>query len=420
VRKLVSTTYEAFASRMEAGDEIVVRLLTEPAVLRLTDSLSSGETLLSGETDAAAQTLDRITAIILSRLAARGQLAIHGAAVVHSGGAVVISGPSGSGKTTLALGLVERGMSLLSDEMAVIESDGRVLPYRRSLHIRPGTPEMLSDADLVRHTLRFDTGNGEKWSVTPRQLAAAIPGSLAEASPMSHVLLVGDQPTRTRPASLSPMPPALAAVELCRSAPAAGRQFPAVLSRLGALLDGVRCARLELGALPDALDLVCAWLTDGETEQRHPTVRSEPSEAHRVAARLGLFELYRRNRELIWVRGAGDSMRPLLRPDDQVLVEFGSQPRRAGDVVVFADRGQIVAHRVLAIRDGGARLVLKGDGSRWFDASRAATDILGVVRAHRRSEYSRGSLLGLSGPPARLIARLSLLIGFLAQDGRSR
>lgn len=37
VRELVRTTYEAFGSRVEDGDEIVLRLLSGPDALRLTD-----------------------------------------------------------------------------------------------------------------------------------------------------------------------------------------------------------------------------------------------------------------------------------------------------------------------------------------------------------------------------------------------
>lgn len=399
VRDLVSTAYEAFVcAKAPAG--IVVRLETTPRGLRLGDSLRRDQIVFRDEAEATARTLDRITEIIVSGLEAAGRLAIHGAALIHGSSAVIISGPTGSGKTTLALGLFQRGLPLLSDEMAVIAPDGDVLPYRRSLHIRPGTTQLLPDLDLLLRAVPFDSGAEQKWSLTPARLAEAWPDRPADASPLGHVLLLDDRPSPARSARLSPIPAAVAAVELCRAAPAAEHQLPSVLPRLARLVDGVRCARLEVGALPDSLDLVCRWL-DGETTP----------EPNRSQARPAPFEIYRRRHERRWLRGIGGSMRPLLRDDDEILVEFGAKPRGAGDVVVFAQGGRVVAHRIVGVRDGGARVVTKGDATLRLDPPREATDILGVVCARRRDGRTRASSLALSGPTSRLIAGLSLVVG---------
>ncbi len=50
----------------------------------------------------------------------RGSLAVHCSALSYNGSAVLISGRSGSGKSTLTSALLEEGLSLMADDMAVV------------------------------------------------------------------------------------------------------------------------------------------------------------------------------------------------------------------------------------------------------------------------------------------------------------
>ncbi len=57
----------------------------------------------------------------------RGRPALHAAAVVIGGRAVVLAGDSGAGKSTTALALLRRGHRLLSDDQALIDPDTRLV-----------------------------------------------------------------------------------------------------------------------------------------------------------------------------------------------------------------------------------------------------------------------------------------------------
>jgi hypothetical protein len=63
---------------------------------------------------------------------------VHAGVVGWKGRAVVIPGRSLSGKTTLVVELVRAGAEYYSDEYAVLDREGRVHPYARSLAVREG------------------------------------------------------------------------------------------------------------------------------------------------------------------------------------------------------------------------------------------------------------------------------------------
>ena len=89
-------------------------------------------------------------------------LTMHGAVITsQSGQTLVLSGRSGSGKSTLAATLLTRGFSLVSDEPAVIDSDGcNVLAMPLGLGLKEGSWSVLqSDYPQLSHLplhLRFD------------------------------------------------------------------------------------------------------------------------------------------------------------------------------------------------------------------------------------------------------------------------
>jgi hypothetical protein len=67
---------------------------------------------------------------------------LHAGAVTIGGTVVVIPGSSRSGKSTLVRALLAAGATYLSDEYAVLDGDGRVLPYPRPLSLRVGVDEV--------------------------------------------------------------------------------------------------------------------------------------------------------------------------------------------------------------------------------------------------------------------------------------
>jgi len=205
--------------------------------------------------------LDRIVRGLLVELHRRGIYAIHAGALVYRGAALLIAGRSGQGKTTLTLGLLRRGLGLLSDEFAIIDpASQQLLPYRRSLHVRPGTPELIPELAFLECQPQQRLGGGIEWSLAPAEVARVFPGSLASAAPLRYVLLLDGAPQPERPPAITPMPAALATMELLRGTWAASRDFTGGLARLSRLMEGTCCARLQSGGLDATLDAIGTWL----------------------------------------------------------------------------------------------------------------------------------------------------------------
>ncbi|MBX3469395.1 MAG: hypothetical protein KF878_21180 [Planctomycetes bacterium] len=68
-----------------------------------------------------------------------GRCAFHAAAAAGPEGAVLVAGASWAGKSTLATALVARGLAYLTDDTALVDDEGRVLPFPRRIGLRPGT-----------------------------------------------------------------------------------------------------------------------------------------------------------------------------------------------------------------------------------------------------------------------------------------
>jgi len=263
----VEETYGAFRQDVvHRADILALQLLRLEggAVFLVGDSAGYRQ----GWNDQASALVDlfgRIVFGVLERLHRRGVYAIHAGAVVYRGGALVIAGKSGQGKTTLVLGLLRRGLGLLSDEFAVVEPDTqRILPYRRGSHIRPGTPELIPELAFVRDRPRRQLGGGIEWALTPADLARVFPGCLAQEAPLRHVLLLDGAPRLDRAPSIAAVPAALTTIELLRGTWAASIDFADGLARIGSLMNGVRCGRLRAGALDATLDRVTSWLESAD------------------------------------------------------------------------------------------------------------------------------------------------------------
>src|SRR5215213_11588704 len=69
-------------------------------------------------------------------LHAPNRIFVHAGVVAHEGRAIVLPGLSFAGKTTLVVALIGAGATYYSDEFAVLDEQGRVHPYAKSLSIR--------------------------------------------------------------------------------------------------------------------------------------------------------------------------------------------------------------------------------------------------------------------------------------------
>jgi hypothetical protein len=254
--------YTAFSGPSPEPVGYSVRLEPDGAGWMLADSAGLAEHH-SDDLGAVRALTERIAEVVPARLAEQGVYAIHAAALRHGEGALILPGASGAGKTTLALGLLGRGLQLLSDELALTLPDARTIaPYRRTPQLRPGTPELFAGLGFLLEREPADLGAGRKWPLLPDELEQTFPGCLGEAAPLRHIVLLGE--VHEGASMLEPVATGIAAVELARmtAATAGSPGLKPVLERMARLVEGCRIARLRRGSLESSLDAVAAWLQE--------------------------------------------------------------------------------------------------------------------------------------------------------------
>jgi hypothetical protein len=216
---------------------------------------------------AAIHTLDRLVDTVQRGLHGRGLTAIHAAAVATPSGILVLAGASGQGKSTLALGLAHRGFGLLSDELAIVDRDGTVFPYPRSVHVRPATLDLIPALEFLADRPRLTLGGGSEWALTPAELRDRWGGTPPATGPLAAILLLDGVPGTSMPA-LTSVSPAIASLELARSSWAASVDFGGTLARLAKAASTVPAARLRSGPLEPTLDVVTDWLAEAALTSR--------------------------------------------------------------------------------------------------------------------------------------------------------
>jgi hypothetical protein len=189
-------------------------------------------------------------------LHSRGVYAIHAASVAHRGRALVLAGPSGAGKTTLALALAALGLELLSDELAVLDpASGLVHPYRRRLHVRPGTPELVRGIEQIGLRERHDLGGGIAWAVGQEEVGDPADGP----RPLGGVIILLPRTDGLPEPRLIAIGSGQAALELLRGTPAAAVDFPGALRAIGSCMSTTPCALLEAAEPMATADALVTW-----------------------------------------------------------------------------------------------------------------------------------------------------------------
>ncbi len=268
VLAVVDATYAAFRVPVTASDpslpDETVRLslvdLCERGTCRIDGPDGRSERLESPSAGLFAL-LEAMVGAIVARLHGRGILAAHAGAVAGPSGAIVIAGRSGQGKTTLVLGLVRAGLGLLSDELALLDPHGGVVrPYRRAVHVRPSTLDLLPELSPLGSRPLDQLGGGSEWTIGQAEVVDLLGGRLAEALPLGAVVLLDGAPDPAALPRVVDVAPAAAAIELMRSTWAASVDFGGTLDAVGRMLAGVPCLRLSVGRFDPTVEALSARL----------------------------------------------------------------------------------------------------------------------------------------------------------------
>ena len=203
---------------------------------------------------------DAIIAGSIAALNGHGILAIHAGAVAIGGRAILIAGRSGHGKTTLVLGLLRRGLDLLSDELALVAPDGRtVLAYPRGLHVRQTALDLFPELGFLADVPAQELGGGSQWVVDPNRLERAFGATVAGAARIRAVVLLDGDPSPDAAPDLSVVLGGIATMEVLRGTPSAATDFDGTLTRLARIVADIPVARLRSGRVDETADAVLAW-----------------------------------------------------------------------------------------------------------------------------------------------------------------
>ncbi len=136
-----------------------------------------------------------------------------------------------------------------------------------------------------------------------------------------------------------------------------------------------------------------------------PTTPLEPIPSRILEAALALW---RQAEGEHFLPISGRSMLPLIREGDQILVSHGLAQAGRGDILVFRQGNQLVAHRMLSrnTADGASQFLTKGDNVLRPDPLVPAAEILGRVLLIRRG----GRELSLDTPFWRRLGWLIAII----------
>lgn len=177
-------------------------------------------------------------------LAERGDLALHAAAVVADGRAVLLCGPTGRGKSTLAAALALGGHTVLSEDGVVVSmADGTPVTW-------PGQRGIRAAAD----TWRALGAEGVPPAARGRDkvLMAADDGDVAGPVAVAAVVVLDERGGEA--VALERIPPADAVAVLVPFALHGGPQrLPTAFRQVAALADRVPVLR---GRVPDRLETV--------------------------------------------------------------------------------------------------------------------------------------------------------------------
>jgi hypothetical protein len=186
----------------------------------------------------------------VARLATDHDL-IHAGAVSAHGRAVILAGDSGRGKTTICLKMLERGASLLSDEVACVRrNDGVVEPFPRLMKLDEQSRRILDLSAARLSKSRFAEQGETLWLL---DIADAIRPDVGAPAALCCIILLEGFADRSR---LQPVSHARALLAIARQSLRRPADAAAAVFESAPFMGAVPCYSLTVGDLEEAADLI--------------------------------------------------------------------------------------------------------------------------------------------------------------------
>ena len=179
---------------------------------------------------------------------------VHAGAVTRNGLTILIPGNPGSGKTSLVLGLLLNGWTLLSDEIAPVDTKtSQIGPFPRALWIKPGGMDVVVGVDSKGLLGKPEVARriGGVHCVTPTAFPVAADG---ETSSVTSVVFPSVD--RNLEARIDSVPRSEALGRLMDLTFNRDRFPGGGMDLLGDLVAGADCYTLTSGSLRHSVDLV--------------------------------------------------------------------------------------------------------------------------------------------------------------------
>jgi HprK-related kinase A len=177
-------------------------------------------------------------------------LVLHAAVVERGGRALILPAPSGSGKSTLCAALALSGWRLLSDELALIDAQGRLVPMPRPVSVKNQSIAVL---EARFPALRFGSRVEETVKGVVAHFAAPADSIRRADERAVPAWIVLPRWRAGAPPTLEPMERARAFMALVENSFNYDLFGAVGFERLATVVEGCRGFRFEYGDLDDAL-----------------------------------------------------------------------------------------------------------------------------------------------------------------------
>jgi hypothetical protein len=182
-------------------------------------------------------------------------VAFHAALLTRERRGVVIIGPSFAGKSTLATGLWMHGWTLLSDDVAFVDSSGIAHPLERRVSLRHGSRELVGESawNSVK-SAPSTTETFEGLLFHPHEVREP---HHERSTPVAAFFFLSRREVVTEPGAISPLNAAESALALLPYAMnVRDLPFPAAVRAVAPLAESVPAFDLGRGSLSAMIEAV--------------------------------------------------------------------------------------------------------------------------------------------------------------------